>query len=263
MEFQHILITGASSGIGEALAIAYAAPGIHLSLSGRDAGRLESVAQTCRSRGAFVESAIVDVIDASAMAQWIAACDARAALDLVIANAGVSGGMGSGEQTRRILHTNIDGVVNTVLPTIDAMRVRARAEGAHSIGRPSAGRRGQIAIISSLAAFRGLASAPAYGASKAAVRVWGEGLRGVLAKDNIGVSVVCPGFVVSRMTDVNKFPMPLLMKSDKAAYIIQRGIAANRGRISFPGILAFLVVFLAALPDAWADRLTRRLPQKN
>ncbi len=249
MTFKHILITGASSGIGEALALSYAAPGIRLDLSGRDAVRLEAVAQACRGRGAVVSAAVVDVTDQDATAQWINICEAQDPLELVVANAGVSGGLGeTHEQTRRILRTNIDGVVNTVLPAVDLMRAR---------------RRGQIAIVSSLAAFRGLGGAPAYGASKAAVRIWGEGLREALAPDNIGVSVICPGFVVSRMTDANKFPMPFLMSAGKAARIIQRGLAANRGRISFPWPVAAAVWLLSVLPDSWAHTLTRGLPAQK
>lgn len=247
--FRHVLITGASSGIGEALAANYAGPGVILSLSGRDAERLAAVARTCRERGAVVEAASLDVTDSAAMAAWIAARDRVAELDLVIANAGVSAGMDeTGTATRRIFATNVDGVLNTVLPAIDLFRPR---------------RAGHIALISSLASFRGVGGAPAYGASKAAIRVWGEGLRGALARDNIGVSVVCPGFVTSRMTDVNKFPMPFLMSAEKAARIIRRGIAANRGRIAFPWPMWAAVWLLASLPDAWAGTITRALPDKD
>ena len=230
------------------MALTYAAPGIHLSLSGRDAARIEAVAAACRTKGAVANGAIVDVADEVATTQWIQACDTQTPLDLVIANAGISGGMGSHEKTRLILRTNVNGVVNTVLPAIDLMRGR---------------KKGQIAIVSSLAGFRGVGGAPAYGASKAAVRVWGEGLRSVLARDGIGVSVVCPGFVVSRMTDANRFHMPFLMTADKAARIIQRGLAANRGRIAFPWPMALLIWLLSALPNAWAEALTRDLPGKD
>src|SRR3546814_12235413 len=95
-------------------------------------------------------------------------------------------------------------------------------------------RRGQIAIMSSLAAFRGFPGAPAYCASKAAVRIWGEALRGMLGREGIEVSVICPGYVKSRMTAHNDFPMPLLMEAGRAAAIICRGLAANKARIVFP-----------------------------
>jgi short-subunit dehydrogenase len=246
--FKHVLITGASSGIGEALALSYAAPGVILSLSGRDGARLAAVADACLKHGAAVDAAVCDVADRAAMSAWVLSRDKVRPLDLVVANAGISAGVGeSDETTRRIFAINLDGVINTVLPALEVMRPR---------------KAGQIALISSLASFRGVGGAPAYCSSKAAVRVWGEGLRGALAGENIGVSVVCPGFVVSRMTDVNTFPMPFLMNAEKAVRIIQRGLAANKGRIAFPGPMLFGVWLLAALPDAIAGALTRILPKK-
>ncbi len=248
-EFKHVLITGASSGIGEALALLYAAPGVTLSLSGRDSERLEAVGRACRAAGAEVSAEVLDVTVRDAMAVWTRARDTVRPLDLVIANAGVSGGLGENiAVTQRIFAVNVDGVLNTVLPALELMRPR---------------KRGHVAINSSLASFRGVGGAPAYSATKAAVRVWGEGLRGALAPENIGVSVICPGFVVSRMTAVNKFPMPFLMDTEKAAEIIKRGIAANKGRIAFPGVMMFGVWLLAALPDAVADWVTRKLPAKE
>ncbi len=247
-----VLITGASSGIGEALARAYARPGATLFLSGRDLARLVSVAETCRARGARVEAQVVDVADRTAMAAWIAAAEATAPLDLVVANAGISAGTGlleeSADQARRIFAVNLDGVLNTVLPALPALRAR---------------RRGQIAIVSSLASFRGLAGAPAYAASKGAIRLWGEGLRGAVAADGIGVSVICPGFVTTRMTANNRFPMPMLMDSDRAAALIVAGLARNRGRIAFPLPMRALTWLFAALPDALADSIARRLPKKG
>ena len=247
-----ILITGASSGIGEALARAYARPGATLFLSGRDTARLETVAKSCRARGARAEAQVVDVADRAAMAAWVAAADAMAPLDLVVANAGISAGTGllgeSADQARRIFAVNLDGVLNTVLPALPALRAR---------------RRGQIAIVSSLASFRGLAGAPAYAASKGAIRLWGEGLRGAVAADGIGVSVICPGFVTTRMTANNRFPMPMLMDSDRAAALIVAGLARNRGRIAFPLPMRALTWLFAALPDALADSIARRLPKKG
>lgn len=250
----HILITGASSGIGAALADVYAGPGIRLALSGRDMGRLEAVAVRCRSRGAEVIPKVLDVTDRDATADWIAEQnqDAQSPLDLVIANAGISAGMGGdGEthaQARAIFDTNMTGVLNTCQPAMDAM-----------IGRG----RGQLAIMASLAAFRGFPGAPAYCASKAAARVWGESLRPHLAAQGVGMSVICPGFVRSRMTAVNDFPMPFLMDADKAARIIRRGLDRDKARIAFPWQLAAAVWLLSALPPAWTDAAMRRLPEKT
>ncbi|MCZ6861339.1 MAG: SDR family NAD(P)-dependent oxidoreductase [Alphaproteobacteria bacterium] len=247
-----ILITGASSGIGAALALEFAGPGVRLALTGRDKARLNAVAETCRAAGAEPRIEVLDVCERETMATWIAEVDAAAPLDLAIANAGISAGTGSGgeteSQTRRIVATNLDGVFNTVLPAIECMRPRGR---------------GQVAIMSSLAGFRGFPGAPAYCASKAAVRIWGEALRGELHDAGIGVSVICPGYVRSAMTAVNDFPMPLLMDAERAARIIRRGLARNRPRIAFPWRLYAVVRLISALPPAFTDPLLRRLPKKS
>ena len=243
---RHILITGGSSGIGEALALAYAQSGIRLSLSGRDRERLASVAERCRARGAEVESALLDVADATAMAEWLALADKIRPLDLVIANAGVALPSGMlqehGTRVRLTLAVNLMGVVNTVEPAIQLMAPR---------------RRGQIAIMSSLAAFRGFSTNPAYCASKAAVKVLGEGLRSLHRRNGIGVSVICPGFVRSPMTAGNKFPMPFLMDADRAAAIIKRGLARNRPRIVFPWQLYAALWLIVALPARLTDKVDR------
>jgi len=247
-----IVITGASSGIGEALAVAYAGPGVTLALTGRDAARLNGVAERCRGAGATVTAGTVDSAERDAMAAWLSAVDARTSVDLVVANAGISAGTGGGveteEQARRILSVNLDGVLNTIHPLLPAMRAR---------------RRGQIALMASQAGFRGLPGAPAYCASKAAVRVYGEALRGDLAGEGIGVSVICPGFVKSRMTAVNRFPMPFLVETDAAARMIKRGLAHNAARIGFPWPMVAAVWLLALLPPGWTDSALIRAPRKG
>lgn len=247
-----VVITGGSSGIGEALALLYAAPGVALALTGRDAVRLEEVAARCRAKGAAVTTARLDSSDRAGMAAWLAEVDARAPVDLLVANAGISAGTGGGmeteEQARRIFAVNLDGVLNTVHPLLPAMRAR---------------RRGQIALMSSLAAFRGFPGAPAYCASKAAVRVYGESLRGDLAAEGVGVSVVCPGFVKSRMTAVNRFPMPFLMETEAAARVIRRGLERNKARIAFPLPMAASVWLLSLLPPGWTDGLLVQAPRKG
>ncbi|MGH6939981.1 SDR family NAD(P)-dependent oxidoreductase [Hypericibacter sp.] len=249
---QRILITGASSGIGAALASAYAASGVSLVLGGRDQGRLASAEASCRAKGAEIETAAIDVVDAGAVRRWIEAADDRAPLDLVIANAGISAGTGTdGEseaQARAIFATNVDGVANTVWPALRRMERRGQ---------------GQIALMSSLAAFRGFPGAPAYCASKAAIRVWGEGLRGEYRAKGVAITVICPGYVESPMTAVNDFPMPFLMNAERAARIIRRGLARNRARIAFPLPMYFGAWLLGVLSPGLTDPLLARLPKKG
>lgn len=251
-KFTSILITGAGSGIGSALAESLAAPGVGLVLGGRARARLESTAAACRGRGAEVALESVDVTDRAATADWILAADRRRPLDLVIANAGISGGtLGGAEsdaQTREIFAVNLDGVLNTVLPILPAMLRRGR---------------GQIGLMSSLAGYRGFPGAPAYCGSKAAVKVWGEALRGEVAARGVGISVIMPGYVKSPMTAVNDFPMPFLMPAERAAAIVKRGLEANRARIAFPFPTAFMAWLIGALSPALTDPLLARLPKKG
>jgi short-subunit dehydrogenase len=250
-QVQSVLITGASSGLGAALARHYAAPGVTLALTGRDSARLEAIAAACRAAGATVLPGVVDVCDAPAMAAFIESADGQAPLDLAIANAGVSAGTGQGDeppdQVRNITATNVEGVLNTVEPVLAAMRRRGR---------------GQIGLVSSLAAFRGFPGAPVYCASKAWVKIWGEGLRGHLHEAGIGVSVICPGFVKTPMTARNPYKMPFIWTAEKAARVIASGLARNKARIAFPWPLYWLMWYVGALPPWLTDRLFRQLPKK-
>ncbi len=249
-----ILITGATSGIGAALALGYAATGMNLALSGRNESRLKKIANQCRDRGAEVEAQIVDVADRAEMARWVANYDEKHPIDLIIANAGVTNDTTNDsnadeeETIRDIFAVNLAGTLNTVLPIIPRMRSRQK---------------GQIALMSSLAGFRGLPSSPAYSASKAAVRSYGEALHGRLYDDGITVSVICPGFVKSRITDQNDFHMPFFMEADKAAAIIKRGLERRKAMIAFPRIMFLMTWLMTTLPRAITDPLTRRLPRKE
>jgi short-subunit dehydrogenase len=252
--FKHIIITGASSGIGAALALHYAGPGVRLGLTGQNAERLEGIAKQCRDKGAAVEAAVLCVTGREAMKEWLERTDDAQSVDLLIANAGISAGMGSSksgekaDQARRLFDVNLSGKLNTIEPLLPRMIARGA---------------GHIALMSSLAGFRGWPGAPAYSASKGAVRLYGEALRGSLKASGVKVHVICPGFVKSRITDVNQFPMPLLMEADRAANIIANGIARGKGRIAFPWPVYFAVWCLSAIPDSLASRLQRALPAKS
>ena len=241
LPFPSVLITGASSGLGRALALACAHPGTLLHCSGRDAARLAELGAAARAKGAEVREAVLDVRDADAMAAWIA--DAGP-LDLVIANAGVSAGTGRGEpespaQTRLLVETNLLGMLNTVHPALAAMR--AQAPGPDGV-------RGRIAVVASIAAFVAAPGAPAYCATKAAADVWTVATAAVAARDGVVLTSVCPGYIRTPMTAGNRFPMPGLMDAERAAAIILRGVARGRRRVVFPWWLGLAACVVGLLP---------------
>jgi short-subunit dehydrogenase len=244
-KFTSIVITGGSNGIGETLALDYAQAGVALALIGRDKARVEAVAAACRARRATVWAEAIDVVERDKLAAWLAAFDDAHPVDLLIANAGVSidqdnSSLHDFSIIRRTIDINVGGVLNSVEPLL---------------GRMIARKQGQIAIMSSLASFIGLPYSASYNASKAAVRVWGESIRYVLKKDGIGVSVICPGFVSTRITAQAPFPMPFLMTTARASAIIRRGLARDAARIAFPIGLKAAVWFGLTLPGRWSARL--------
>ncbi|MEZ2311117.1 SDR family NAD(P)-dependent oxidoreductase [Paraburkholderia sp. RCC_158] len=241
---RHIVITGASAGLGRSLALSYAAPGVVLGLIGRDKERLEASAQACRAKGAKVEIGQIDLRDAVATQAWLHQFDDTHSIDLLIANAGVASTLASAqdweelERTVAIFDTNFYGALHAVLPVISRMRPR---------------KNGQIALISSLAALRGMAISPAYCASKAAIKAYGDSVRPILSRDGIRMSIVLPGFVKTAMSDVFPGDKPFLWSADRAAQYIQRKLKAGRAEIAFPSLLAFGMRLLPLLPAVMAD----------
>ena len=225
------------------MARAYAAPGMHLFLGDLNPDRIEVLTAACRALGATVDSRMVDVTDRRGMASWIEGADARQPLDLAISLAGISHGSARREETvdqvRAVFAVNLDGMLNTIEPALALMRKR---------------RRGQIALMSSQAGCRGFPEAPSYCATKAAIRVYAEGLRARLLRENIGVTVIIPGFVKSTMTDANPYPMPFLISAERAAQIIKRGLARNKPRLNFPQPIPTATYLLSLLPPSWVDR---------
>lgn len=234
-----ILITGASRGIGAALAHHYAAPGVRLGLIGRDLQCLSDVAKTCIDKGAEVEHASLDVTNRDAMQVWIEAFDQHYPVDLLITSAGVTepatpdGMLEPQDKALQLLDINLNGTLYAVYPLVQRMRARGH---------------GQIAFISSLAAYFGMPVTPAYCASKSAIKAYGEALRGLLAPQGIRVNVVCPGFVESDLSE--KFPgkRPFMLSPAQAATLIAKGLDNNRAIIAFPWQLSLGMKSLQWMP---------------
>ena len=243
-----VLITGATGAIGAALAEAYAAPGVELVLQGRDPARLGEVAARCQAQGAQVRTRVVDLADAAALAGWLRELEARAPLDLVIANAGLNIHAGPEgerwEEVEALLAVNVRSTLALVQAVLPGMRRRGK---------------GQIALVSSLAAWFGLPVMPSYCASKAALKAYGEALRGGLAGEGIQVNVVMPGYVDSAMCRAMPGPKPLLWSAGRAARTIRRGLARNQARISFPFPLNLGCWLLAVIHPSLAQRFVKRL----
>ena len=241
-----VLITGASSGIGRALALAYAEPGVRLALVGRDAARLAATAAAARDKGAGVEAGTIDVRDRAAMAAWIGAADAARPFDLVIANAGITTGLAPGDLTedpdsvRAIIATNLVGVLNTAEPLIGPMCARGT---------------GQIAFVGSIAGLRGLPYSPAYCVTKAGVHAYAESIRVRLEQRGVLVSLIVAGFVKTPLNDSISAIKPGEISDVQAAALIKRGLAKGKATIAFPFFLYTAAMLGRLLPARWYDRL--------
>lgn len=251
MDFRTIVITGASSGIGAALARALAAPGRTLALLGRNAERLESVATACRAKGATCRIASLDVTDTQRLSTFIEEIESGAPIDLLIANAGILDGR-SADQTvenaevaRRVIETNLLAAVDLVHLVLPGMRKE---------------RRGHILLVASLASLVPLPDAPAYSASKAGLLAYGLALRDAIAAEGIQVVVACPGFVATAMADRHLGARPGEISADDAAARILGGLRRNRAMIGFPLMPFWLSRLSLLVPETirrWSMRGTR------
>jgi len=241
-----IVISGASSGIGEALARHYASADTVLGLiSRRRSDGLNLPGQSV--------SYPLDVTDAGALAAAARDfLDRFGAPDLVIANAGISIGtvaedIQDAAKLRRVLDVNVVGLAATLAAFAPAMREAGR---------------GTLVGIASVAGFRGLAGASAYSASKAAAITWLESLRAELYGSGVSVVCICPGYIDTPMTQVNRYRMPFIIPADDAARRIARAIAARRRLAVIPWQMAAISLLLRVLPGWLYDRLASRAPRK-
>ncbi len=239
--FRTVVITGASSGIGAALARLYGRPGVTLGLVGRDAARLDAVGSELRTVGATVHEGLFDLRDRSALATYLTDLQSLQPVELLIVNAGIldgrraDGALEDCEAARRVIDINLLGAIDTVHAVLPQM-----------VSRSS----GHIVLVSSLAALSPVADAPAYSASKAGLLAYGKALRASLAGTGVCVSVVCPGYVESAMTDSHIGQQPGKISAATAARLIAAGIARNKQVIGFPRLLYLLAMISPFVPEA-------------
>lgn len=245
-----VVITGASSGLGRALAAEYAQRGATLALIARRADLLEALAASLPTHCYCYP---LDVRNATALSS--AALDfieREGCPDIVIANAGVSAGTSTADPLdsavfEEIVATNLTGMMLTFRPFIDVMR---------------SARRGTLAGIASVAGFRGLPGASAYCASKSAAITYLESLRVELRNDGVTVVTVCPGYVDTPMTIGNPYRMPFLMRADRAAADIAGAISRGKRFHVLPWQMALVAWLMRRLPRPVYDALFSGAPRK-
>ena len=248
-----ILVTGASAGIGAAIARASARPGADLALWGRDALRLSSVAAECRAAGAEVGSRVFDLREAAAIAGVVVSTDESAPLDLAIFNAGVGGVAIGGDGLEDSGHA-LDVAIVDFAAAVAGATAAAR--------RMAARRRGRIVLVGSVADRVPLPMAPSYSGAKAGLLAFSRSLRAALAPRGIGVTYVAPGFVKTAMSDDAPGPKPFMISPEEAARRILAAIAAGRAEVAFPLPYALLRAAFAALPRPLAEAAMRPLARR-
>ncbi|KZL24061.1 MULTISPECIES: SDR family oxidoreductase [unclassified Pseudovibrio] len=234
-----ILITGASSGLGRALAVSYVGEGVTLCLTGRNEERLLETVREVERGGNQVFWKALDVCDAVALQNWVEELERHTPLDLVISNAGITGShevdgaVETAETAHAQIATNLGGAVNVLTAVAPYMQRR---------------KSGRIALISSLAGMQPISDGPAYGASKAGVIAYGEAMRDHLYRWGVSVSVICPGYILTPMADQFKSWRPYEYTAEQAAASIKKAIARKKAFHAFPWQLALSIRVGKLLP---------------
>lgn len=256
-----VFITGASSGIGQALALRYHQAGWRLALVAR---RLSEMQAWCEQQGISAESARCYQADVSQVDSILAAAKAcmtdMGVPNVVIANAGISIGMDTRiredlDVLSQVMTTNVVGMAATFHPFIEAMKTRAQTQGAASAGA--------LVGIASVAGIRGMPGHAAYCASKAAAISYCESLRGELKPEGFRVVTLAPGYIKTPLTSKNRFPMPFLMSADDFAHQAYQAIEQGASFKVIPTPMAWVARLLRILPDALFDRAFKNQPRKH
>jgi len=248
----HVVITGASSGLGEYLAIELGRRGHTLGLIARRREQLEQVAEKVRATGAKAEFAVADVTQRQTLHEAIGTLEAVSGpTDIIVANAGngvpTSGMTFDAQRVNDLMRLNFDGVTYAFEAVLPAMVERGA---------------GHIAAVSSLAGYRGLPGNGAYGASKAAVTTLMQALSAELRPRGIAVTTIHPGFVRTPLTDRNRFQMPFLMEPERAAQIMADGIEARHRTITFPWQMGILMRVLQGIPAPLFESIAMKMAPK-
>jgi short-subunit dehydrogenase len=243
-----VLITGASSGVGRALAVAFGRRGASVALLARRVEALQEVSAAVEAAGGRPYAVVADVRRAEAVRAAVELVEREwGRIDVLVANAGVGEITKAAafplEKATAVVETNVVGAMNTVAAVLPGMLARGR---------------GHLVAISSLAGFRGFPGSGAYCASKAALSTFFESLRIELRGRGIAVTTIHPGFIRTPMTETRKQPMPFLQEVERAAELIVRAVEARRRTYAFPWQLAWIVRLTRHLPDAVRDRLFAR-----
>lgn len=231
IESTRALVTGASSGIGAALARKLAARGVEVWLAARRRALLDEQVAAIAAAGGRAHAVVLDVCGADAADEVSRLDDAIGGIDLVVANAGI-GVPDDGphtlkyEDVKRVFDTNLHGSLAAIVPLLSRMAAR---------------RRGHVVAISSIIAQIPLSKGAPYAASKAALSFFVDAIRPAMAAHGVAVTLVHPGFVKTPMTDANDFPMPFMVGVDDAADRIDRAIRRRRGFVAFPWPLRALI----------------------
>lgn len=235
---KRVLITGASSGIGQQLALDYATHGWQVTACGRNEARLAAL----REQHSAITTLCFDITDLAATRQALATSTA----DLVILCAGtceyLNDGVVDAELVARVLNTNLLGPVNC----LDALLPQLQAGS-------------RVALVGSTASLVPLPRAEAYGASKAALAYFARSLAVDLTKRGISISLILPGFVATPLTDRNDFAMPMIITPAQASTYIRQGLAKGRAEIAFPPVFAALLRITAILPQTLQRWLAKRM----